>query len=286
MFSSWAAWVALAWIRGGVEPTWTDWLAANADLPLDEALHRVAVEEGATLTLAELRRQLDELAAGVVPAADPVRRLQNLVRHLFDDLGFRGDDDTYDDPANSRIDHVLAARRGLPILLSALTMEVGRRAGVSLVGVGFPSHFLVSTTGEPRLFVDAFHGGRLLRAVDLELDLRTRFGALDDAQVAVALGALPTTDLLVRVSTNLVAAWTRRGDPAAALRNADRRVALRPDVAALRRDRGTLRAETGDADGALVDLSGYLDECPDAPDAARIRWSLLLLAQNQLPGRL
>ncbi len=266
-----------------VETSWRAWLSERPDPPLDEALHRVAVDEGSTLPFAEIAAQLQALADGVPADPDPDRRLAHLVRLLFGEHRFTGDRATYDDPSNSRIDRVLASRRGLPILLSAVTMEVGRRAGVPLVGVGFPGHFLVATAADPAVYLDPFHGGRLRGASELGQELRSRFGALTEDQVAEALSPVGTIDLLLRVSTNLMGSWARRGRPEAALRNADRRVALRPEAPELRRDRGLLRAELGHADAGF-DLAAYLDAAPDAPDAERIRWTLAILAHRGAMG--
>jgi len=92
----------------------------------------------------------------------PGPRLDDLRRHLFDSLGFTGDRRHYDDPRNSYLDEVLARRTGIPITLSVVTMEVGRRLGLGLTGVGMPGHFLVGV-GDGR-YLDAFDGGRLLDA--------------------------------------------------------------------------------------------------------------------------
>ncbi|MEQ1567080.1 MAG: transglutaminase-like domain-containing protein [Myxococcota bacterium] len=262
-----------------VEAEWRERLDRwSAGIPLDQALHQVAVDEGSDAPFSVVDQGLDALAAGVVAARDPLEQLRNVVRHLFDGLGFRGDRESYDAPENSRIDRVLERRRGLPITLSAVVLEVGRRRGLALVGVGFPGHFLVGTAGEPRLFVDPFDQGRIRRRSELAHDLRARFGDLDDAQIAHALAPTSTHDLLVRVSGNLLGSWTRRSNLAAALPNADRRVALRPDVPEFRRDRGLVRAELGLGEEAAFDLGSYLAERPDAPDAAAIRWRIAVAA--------
>ena len=76
----------------------------------------------------------------------PARRVDAVVRHLFGTIGLHGDRETYYDPANSLLHRVLDRRRGIPITLSIVTIEVGRRVGLDLVGVGMPGHFLV---GDP-----------------------------------------------------------------------------------------------------------------------------------------
>ena len=159
----------------GVEARWARWLAPHGDAPpLDEAAARIASEEGGDGT--GVSAALDALAAGVGTARDPVEQLARLVQHLFGEIGFRGDDEEYDHPRNSCIDQVLERRRGLPILLSTITMEVGRRIGLPLYGIGYPGHFLVGTTTSPVLYLDPFDGGRLRRTTELVADLGRRLG--------------------------------------------------------------------------------------------------------------
>jgi regulator of sirC expression with transglutaminase-like and TPR domain len=261
---------------------WTAWLAANPDrLPLDEACTRIAAEEGSGATLGPVRDALDALAAGarIPPGAAPVEQVARLVHRLFVDEDFHGEVENYDDPRNSCIDVVLATQRGLPILLSVITIEVGRRAGVELDLVGFPGHFLVGTrTAEPRFFVDPFRRGLIRRRDELGLDLTHRLGRpVPPAELDRALAPTEPRDVLLRMSNNLLRSWLSRGDLAGALRNAERRVGLRPEVPELHRDRGLLRARLGDRTPAAHDLQHYLAERPTAPDAAKVSWQLSML---------
>jgi regulator of sirC expression with transglutaminase-like and TPR domain len=130
--------------------------------------------------------------------------------------------------------------------------------------------------------VDPFAGGAVRAEAELSVTLARTLGRDPTAEeLAAALEPVSSRDLLVRMSTNLLQSWIRRGRPLDALRNADRRVALRPDVPELRRDRGLLRARLGLRDLAAVDLGSWLAERPDAPDASRIRWQLTLLLHSQ-----
>jgi regulator of sirC expression with transglutaminase-like and TPR domain len=98
--------------------------------------------------------RLDELAAGCpAPTFDALRA------HLFDDRGFTGNRDDYGDPENSFLDSVLERRTGIPITLAVVTIEVGRRLGVAVDGVGMPGHFLVQPAGEAGAWYDPFNGG-------------------------------------------------------------------------------------------------------------------------------
>ena len=129
------------------------------DIPLDEAAFLIAAQVRPELDVAAELRRLDDLADG---CKEPT--VDGLARHLFDDLGFRGNTEQYQDPDNSYLDQVLRRRVGIPITLSVLTIEVGRRLGVELDGVGMPGHFLVRHRGDPTLFLDPFGGGRRLDA--------------------------------------------------------------------------------------------------------------------------
>lgn len=129
------------------------------EIPLDEAALLIAAHARPELDVATELRRLDELAGG---CKEPT--LDGLARYLFDDLGFRGNTEHYQDPDNSYLDQVLGRRLGIPITLSVLTIEVGRRVAVELDGVGMPGHFLVRYRADPTLFLDPFAGGRRLDA--------------------------------------------------------------------------------------------------------------------------
>jgi regulator of sirC expression with transglutaminase-like and TPR domain len=123
--------------------------------------------------------------------------------------GFRGDVVRYDHPDNSMLDLVLRRRRGLPILLSVVYVEVARRAGIELAGVGLPGHFVVAHFGvHPPILVDPFAGG--------------------EAVSTAATGVRPwgAHEIALRMLNNLVAAYRRRGDLAGALHAATMRLAL------------------------------------------------------------
>jgi regulator of sirC expression with transglutaminase-like and TPR domain len=142
----------------------------DEEIPLDEAALLIAAHARPELDVAAELGRLDELAAG---CKEPT--LDGLTHHLFDELGFRGNTEHYQDPDNSYLDQVVRRRLGIPITLSVLTMEVGRRLGVPLDGVGMPGHFLVRHRAEPGTFLDPFEGGRRLDAAGCQ-DIFTALG--------------------------------------------------------------------------------------------------------------
>lgn len=133
------------------------------EIPLDEAALLIAAVAQAGLDVPAQLARLDRLAA-----ACPDDTLDGLRRHLFEQLGFAGNRDEYGDPRNSYLDQVIDRRLGIPISLSVLTVEVGRRLGLTLHGVGLPGHFLVGAGGEPAVYLDPFNGGRIFDAVGCE----------------------------------------------------------------------------------------------------------------------
>jgi len=128
----------------------------DEEIPLDEAALLIAAHARPELDVAAELGRLDALAAG---CKEPT--FDGLTSHLFDELGFRGNTEHYGDPDNSFLDQVVRRRLGIPITLSVLTMEVGRRLGVAVDGVGMPGHFLLRHRADPGTFFDPFGGGRL-----------------------------------------------------------------------------------------------------------------------------
>lgn len=126
-------------------------------LPLDEAALLIAAHAEPGLDVADELRALDQLAVGC-----PSPTLEAWWHRLFVELGFVGNTTHYDDPRNSFLNFVVRRRTGIPITLGVVGMEVGRRLGLTLVGIGMPGHFLLRHEGSPPVFIDAFHGGVLL----------------------------------------------------------------------------------------------------------------------------
>jgi regulator of sirC expression with transglutaminase-like and TPR domain len=144
----------------------------DASIPLDEVALRVAAHALPELDVLHELGRLDRLAS---KCSDPT--LHGLLRLLFRDQGFTGNRADYYDPRNSFLNEVLNRRLGIPISLSVLVMEIGRRLGVPLAGVGMPGHFLVRDKVDPGVFVDAFSGGVLLDQHGCELLFQSVQGA-------------------------------------------------------------------------------------------------------------
>lgn len=182
-------------------------LVGTGEPPLDRAA--LALARGAEPDLDEARwlAELDRLAEGV-------DGLDGLLHRLFVESGFRGNADDYYDPRNSLLPHVLTRRLGIPITLAVVCIEVGRRAGVRLHGVGMPGHFLVGHAGGSTAdsLIDVFDGGRVLDAAAAE----ARFRAVTGSGAPFGphlLSPTPTTAILTRMLENLRGIYRARRRP-------------------------------------------------------------------------
>ncbi len=227
--------------------------------------------------------RLDQLAADVQrhsgasasqrrDGASTPQQIDALRQTLFDQHQFRGDTDTYYDPANCCLHATLDTGRGMPITLAVVMIEVARRVGLELHGVGAPFHFLIKyrdPDSDREHFLDPFHAGR-----EIDRD------ALADRLRATNRGAGPNPDsflasvtkrqILQRILTNLKGASVRQRDYFAAIAATDFLLALSPWSLEDRRDRGLLCYQTGQYIEALDDLQQYHAHAADAPDADRV----------------
>lgn len=263
-------------------------LAALADdqIPLDLAALLIAASENPGLDLAHYQSALDSLASGVASRLgrerDPLFSMNTLSQYLFDEQGFRGNQEDYYDPRNSFLDQVLDRRLGIPITLSVVYMEVGRRAGIPLVGVGMPGHFLVRHQHVEELFLDAFYGGILLSEEECAQRLRqvTRASIPWHPRYLEPVG---TRQVLARMLRNLKAIYLQQDDALRALRTVEWLLALQPHLPQGHRDRGLLHYQLGHYTQALEDLKDYLALAPSNADTEAIR-ELVERLQQVLDG--
>ena len=193
--------------------------------------------------MARYLARLDELGAEArarVAAAGGGSHVESLNRYVFEELGFAGDHANYYSPRNSLLNHVLERRMGIPITLSVVYMEVGRRAGLRIEGVGMPGHFIVRAwggDGRPVL-VDPFQG----KVID-EDDCQERLDTIYGGQVPLGeehLRGVGPRDILVRVLGNLKAIYVQAQLYRRALAAVERILLLAPRDFDERRDRGML----------------------------------------------
>jgi regulator of sirC expression with transglutaminase-like and TPR domain len=189
-----------------------------------------------------------------------------LCRYLFHDLGFRGTRDNYYDPRNSHLNDVLDRRTGIPIALSAVAMVVGRRAGLEVVGVGLPGHFVSkAVAGGKEILFDPFHGGRLL-TVDNCRQLVEQVTGMPFEVDAQALQAVPLGAIVPRMLNNLKAVYLRSSDYPRAARVIERLRQLSPHDPLQRRDLGATLLQAGQAGRAIDHLQACLQAWSQAGD--------------------
>ena len=226
-------------------------------LALDEALAIIGAHGDAGCDVDGTLRRLDEIAASV-----PGAGLDNLLASIFGHWGFTGDDDDYYDPRNSYLHDVLERRRGIPVTLSAVLIEVGRRVGVTIHGVGTPAHFLTVVEGPVPRYVDAFGGGKVL---DRE-QVHELFAVLvPGTDVSPFLVALPSAEIVRRVLGNLIAIHRRLGDRDGLLWTSQLRTLVPGSSPEDERTFGGALAASGDFARAAKVLESLADR-DDAPD--------------------
>jgi regulator of sirC expression with transglutaminase-like and TPR domain len=259
-------------------------------MDLDTALEELARRPAAALDLAELalrlcvdeypdvdvEAHLGELAGMAHEVQAYLRgslaeRVHGLCRYLFHDMGFRGNTGNYHDPRNSYFNEVLERKTGLPITLSILAMSVGGRAGLRILGIGLPGHFVAQAVdnGEAVLF-DPFHGGRSLSVEECERLVqritRSPFHATPDL-----MQPIPTASIVLRMLANLKGVYLRGGDFIRAARVIGRMRQVVPNDPLQQRDLGVTLLSAGQAGRALDQLRSYLAAVPTANDAEMIR---------------
>jgi len=253
-------------------------LASPGPLALLEATLQIAAEEHENMdVLAQIGRVETigaEARSRLAPLTNPFARIDALRGFLFDELGFAGNVDQYDDPRNSYLDDVLERKLGIPLSLSILVIEVARRAGLDAEGVGLPGHFIVRVDdGGRRLLVDPFHGGHVITVEDCkELVVRTTGRA--SLFRKDSLDAATPRAMLTRLLLNLKRIHLAQGDYIRALAVVERLLVIAPGDAKEIRDRGLLLAHLGQSNAAVQDLESYLVLAPGAPDAESVRGRL------------
>ena len=244
-----------------------------------EAAAAVAQAAEPDLDIQGVLAQVDALAARLKQriAADtaPLQRLRYLNRYFFQELGFAGNVNDYYDPGNSYLHRVLATRRGIPITLALIYIEIAQQIDLEARGVSFPGHFLIKLKmPQGEVVIDPF-SGRSLSRDDLDERIapyRRRHGLIGDAEVPLGLFLQTATPraVVARMLRNLKEIHRGAEDWGRLLPVMDRLVVLLPDDWEERRDRGLVRAELGDGDGAVEDLAIYLDHNAHADDARAI----------------
>lgn len=265
-------------------PTALEYFAAlvadDASLSVAEAAIVIAQDEDSSLDPQGVLAQIDTLASRLrkrmPPGASPMQQVRLLNTFFFQELGFAGNVNDYGNHRNSYVHEVLRTRRGIPITLAVLYVEIAQQVGVRASGVSFPGHFLVKVS-MPRgeVILDPFSGQTLSRD-DLEdrlapFRLRAGLSADDDVPLGLFLQAAPPREVIARILRNLKEIHRRSGDRARLAATMQRMVTLLPQAWEERRDLALVLAQLGQQGAALAEMAQYLEHRPGADDAPRMR---------------
>lgn len=200
---------------------------------------------------------------------------------LFEEERFRGNADDYYDPRNSFLNDVIDRKLGIPITLSVLYLEVARRVGVPLFGVGMPGHFLLKfyETDGREYFLDPYSGGQLLTRGDCQ----QRFDQIYGGEVSLQSGFLSTVSkrqILLRLLNNLRNIYMTRRTLRKAVDILDFVLVLYPRSADDLKQRALLRYQIGNAKGTVDDIEEYVRLSPDASDAEDMKETALSIRRS------
>jgi regulator of sirC expression with transglutaminase-like and TPR domain len=236
--------------------------------------------------MAAIERMAVRLRGRLPQAGGAEERVVALNQFLYEDLGYWGNTDDYYDPRNSYLNEVIDRRTGIPITLSILYMELGRRIGLPVQGVSFPGHFLVRLKLRGgTLVLDPFAGG----APQSESELRDRVqrviphGVADDlpaSELPLDQFLEPAThkQILSRLLRNLKGIYRETDKPERLLEVLNRMLLLTPDASAELRERGLVYQRLECYRAALKDLTDYAEREPDAPDLDEVRSRVMELS--------
>ncbi len=248
---------------------------SDEHFPLLEAAASLAQDEYPELDVQQVLDDVDQLLARIkrrLPAdAAALQRLRMLNQFFFKDLNFGGNVNDYYDPDNSYLNAVLRTRRGIPITLAVLWLELAQGLGLHARGVGFPGHFMVKVNlPKGQVVIDPFTGQSLSREELSERlePYRRKSGLVGDFEVPLGLylQATPPRDIICRMLRNLKEVHQSQADWQRLIAVQNRLLIVLPDAWAEYRDRGLAHAQQGNPSLALADLQVYLANAQDALD--------------------
>ena len=247
----------------------------------------VAQHEYPRLDIPAYLQQIDEIAERLrkrLPADAGKPHIVSMLNHyLFCELGYAGNFDNYYDPRNSFLNEVIDRRVGIPITLSILYMEVGRRVGVTLQGISFPGHFLAKcVTDQGVIVLDPFNRGASLCEADLRERLRQSGGSAADLQTPISALLRPATphEILLRLARNLKAIYIEARDREKAIAMSNLILCVKPNDANELRDRATLYHRHCCFRAALADFEHLVEIDVDAAEDDEIRQTIDELKQK------
>ena len=247
-------------------------------IPLFEAATAIAHDVEPELDLTSVQLELDTLVVRLkqrLPAdASHLQKLRMLNHYFYNELGFSGNVNDYYSPDNSYLHRVMHSRRGIPISLAVLYMEIAQQIDLQVQGISFPGHFLMKLNiPAGQVVLDPFNGTSLSRE---DLEERVQPYILqqdfpDDFQLNAYLSAATARDILVRMLRNLKALFMQKENWQRLLQVQERLVILLPHDITEKRDRGLAFAHLECPQAALQDIEAYIEQRPYAMDTAALR---------------
>ncbi|MEN9864159.1 MAG: hypothetical protein RLZZ601_1923 [Pseudomonadota bacterium] len=258
----------------------TSLVAEDEHFPLTEATIAVAQHAYPDLDVQGVLDQIDQwgnkLKQRITPDTPPIQRLQLLKHFFYNELGFGPNPNDFYAPENSYLHQIIENRRGIPISLAILMMELGQQIGLNIRGVSFPNHFMMRISlQQGEIIMDPLNGeslskNQLQEMLDPYLDAKGYRGELS-LPLNIFLRASSSREILSRFMRNLKMIYSEDERWERLLGIQERLVILLPDSAEEVRDRGLIFAQLEYVRPAIADLHRYLSEMPGAEDVADIR---------------
>ncbi|MEN9550097.1 MAG: hypothetical protein RIS72_1255 [Pseudomonadota bacterium] len=268
----------------------TSLVASDTDFPLLEAAAAIAQDEEPTLDIQAVLATCDALMVRLKRRlkrdAEPIQQLTALNQFFYQELGFSGNANNFYAPENSYLNEVFRTRRGIPISIAVIWLELARGLGLQADGVSFPGHFLVKVTlPEGLVVLDPLTGQSLglERLSEQLLPFRNRTEDGEDSDTPLGLYLQPATprDILTRMLRNLKEIFSSQTDWPRLKCVLDRLIVLNPDALYERRDRGLACIEMGLNEQARDDLNVYVSQANSASDVDLIRARLASLEADR-----
>lgn len=259
---------------------------AEGQIPLLEAAASIAQDEEPQLDIQDVLATCDALMVRlkrrVKSEADPMRKLSVLNQFFYSDLGFSGNANNFYAPENSYVNEVLKTRRGIPISMAVIWLELAQALGLQAEGVSFPGHFLVKVTlPEGLVVLDPLTGDSLGldNLAERLAPFRPHLGEAGDMETPLGLFLQPASpqEILTRMLRNLKEIFNSQEDWQRLIGVMDRLIILNPQALDEKRDRGLAFFELGQLKEARDDLMQYVLALPDASDVPEIQKRLASL---------
>lgn len=251
-------------------------LKAESELDLGRAALLMAKCQYPKLDVEVYIAQFDEIAQIISSrlsnsSKNPLLIIKNINEYFFQELAFQGNKENYYDPRNSFLNEVLVRRLGIPISLSVIYMEVAKRLGLKIDGVGLPGHFLVKCKADDQeIILDPFHQGKELSQTDCQVLLTNIYGSGIELKPSF-FRSVSKKEILIRMLNNLKNIYISGNDPARALITLETLLILTPQALNEIKERGFVNYSLRKFSQAIKDLEFYLNHSPKTVETENIR---------------